>query len=260
MFTFYRFIRLLSLDIVFGVLCGAVYFSALVNQEMPWQWWIVLPIVVWIIYTFDHILDQLRLNKESAPNKEQFHFKHRHLLTGLILLLGLVGVVLAITLPLELLLSGILLFLLVIFYFIHVHLSLKHGFSKDIIIAFVYVAAIKTGPIILSNKMNVEVFMFGFFYFLLVLLNVLVLKLKNLTLSRSKKNGMVKKINIYTAIIIILMIVSMVFISVNYTVTLLIVVIIYFYLINTHEKDLLKPHTGALLDAVLFIPGVAILF
>lgn len=260
MFTSYRIIRRLSLDIVFGVLCGAAYFSSLTNQKMPWQWWIILPIVVWIIYTADHILDDLWLIKKSAQNTEHFYLKHRRLLSGLMLLHSLVGIALVTTLPIELLLSGILLFPFVIFYFIHVHLRRKLGFSKDITIAFVYVAAISSGPIILTKKMNVEVFMLVFVYLLLVLLNVLLLKFIKLPASRKQWYDMKKILYGYTGIITILMMVSMLFISFTYTTPLLMVVIIYFHLISSNEKHQLKQHAGVLADAALFIPGVAILF
>lgn len=72
----YAYVRALSLDVVAGSLAGASLAAFACNTAMPLAWWLLLPLVVWIIYSTDHLLDARRIGPAAATFRHRFHYRH----------------------------------------------------------------------------------------------------------------------------------------------------------------------------------------
>ena len=88
--TIYRYVRILSLDVVGGALASGAMVVRLVGEPMPWMWWVALPLSVWVIYTTDHLLDAYRLKGRASTLRHRFHHMHFRAI-GLIWALGLLS-------------------------------------------------------------------------------------------------------------------------------------------------------------------------
>lgn len=69
----YRYIQLLSLDVVAGALCCGVMAATWFQVVLPWSWWAALPVSVWVVYTADHLIDAIRLGESASSERHQFH-------------------------------------------------------------------------------------------------------------------------------------------------------------------------------------------
>ncbi|HOI32326.1 MAG: hypothetical protein PHG67_09270 [Bacteroidales bacterium] len=73
---FIKLIENLSLHIVAGSLCSALFAAALLDAKLPVWWFVALAMAVWTIYTLDHLFDA-RLNHGRIINsRHKFHEKH----------------------------------------------------------------------------------------------------------------------------------------------------------------------------------------
>lgn len=172
----YSLLRLVSFDIVFGVISGAYFASRIFDVSPSIYFWITLGTTVWIIYTADHILDGIRTKKYDSETY-RFHFTNR-------IILMLIGIVAGVTssifvfffLEKELIIFGIYTFVLVSIYLLLNFAFRKRYrlFPKEFIIAALYTCGIFGGVLVLNGNIELfQVLVIGN-YFLLVLANVLV--------------------------------------------------------------------------------------
>jgi len=173
---FYTFLRLVSLDIVLGVISGSYFASRIFKVSPSIYFWITLISAVWIIYTADHILDGIRTKKQDSETY-RFHFTNRIVLLLIVIVAGVTSSILVFSyLEKELIVYGIYTFVLVsIYLLLNFAFRKKHRFfPKELIIATLYTCGIFGGVLVLNG--NVELFQILIIinYFLLVLANVLV--------------------------------------------------------------------------------------
>jgi hypothetical protein len=69
----YRWVNILSLDVVTGAVICASYFASLQNLRVDTISLFVLGISVWIVYTADHLKDAYLLKKLASTDRHQFH-------------------------------------------------------------------------------------------------------------------------------------------------------------------------------------------
>jgi hypothetical protein len=69
-------VRYLSLDVALGALGGGCMAVAYLGISMPWAWYVLLPLAVWVIYTSDHLLDAQRLGERASTGRHRFHVKY----------------------------------------------------------------------------------------------------------------------------------------------------------------------------------------
>lgn len=82
----------LSLHVVAGSICSALFASFVLDVTLPLWWLVCLGLAVWFIYTLDHLCDA-RLNRGRINNsRHQFHEQHFKKLFFVLLLTGLTGV------------------------------------------------------------------------------------------------------------------------------------------------------------------------
>ena len=188
----YRFIRFLSLDIVFGVVSGSLLVCKILEINPPLLYKILLPLSVWILYLVDHLIDGFRQADRKSHTAYQSYYDNRK---PLILLL----VILILVVLLWLIFSfnritfqfGVLVGIMVIAYFIFQHLRFKakiNTFPKEPVIAIVYTLGIWGIPLLLFKKdFNPELYLCLFSFALMVLMNVQLYSI--LQLDEDQKSG-----------------------------------------------------------------------
>lgn len=70
---FYRWFTWLSGDVVLGAMAGMLFFSKLLHVEIRWELYGLLGIVVWCIYTLDHLLDSRKISIDSPLDRHLVH-------------------------------------------------------------------------------------------------------------------------------------------------------------------------------------------
>jgi 4-hydroxybenzoate polyprenyltransferase len=136
---FYRNLNSLSIDVVAGAMCFASFLARLLNVKCDVSSVLLLGIAVWIIYTFDHLMDAQKMKVKAVT--------HRHLLhqvQGRHLYIAFVGAIVLECLLLffnhEYLFSGSLFFVIVILLYTLVHRYVP--FLKEMVISLVYACGV----------------------------------------------------------------------------------------------------------------------
>jgi len=91
----YAAVRLLSLDVSFGALAGGAMVARFLSQAMHPSWYVVLPLAVWVVYTWDHLLDAHRMGNRASTIRHRFHATHFRSLFGATVLGAAVATLLA---------------------------------------------------------------------------------------------------------------------------------------------------------------------
>jgi len=142
--------RILSLDIVAGACIGALFIAHYIGVDLSSSVVIVLGICVWSIYTIDHLLDARKLRLHANTCRHRFHQKYFTQLLILNLVAIIVGCVLAIGLPLQTLIVGMVLTLLVVAYFIILN-STEIRIPKEFMGGLIYAVGIFIAPVTTPN-------------------------------------------------------------------------------------------------------------
>lgn len=188
----YRFIRFLSLDIVFGVVSGSILACKILEINPPLLYQILLPLSVWILYLIDHLIDGFRQADRKSLSAYQSYYDNRKPLISLLVILILVVLLLLIFSFNRIIFQfGVIIGIMVIGYFIFQHLRFKakiNTFPKEPVIAIVYTLGIWGIPFLLSNKdFNPELYLCLFAFVLMVLMNVQLYSI--LQLDEDQKSG-----------------------------------------------------------------------
>jgi hypothetical protein len=76
----YRFFNLLSIDVVLGAVCSALFFAHIFNVSIHPQGLLSLALTVWIVYTTDHLLDARKVIGNASTDRHQFHQRNYRIL------------------------------------------------------------------------------------------------------------------------------------------------------------------------------------
>lgn len=151
----YRYIQLLSFDVVAGALFCGVMASRWFNATMPVIWWLALPISVWVVYTADHLIDAYRLGVKATSERHQFHLTWKKPIGITWGLSALVCVfIVPFFVPLELLILGIGAGVISALHFFLVWLvknEVTPWLTKELGVAFVYSLGVWGGGLALSE-------------------------------------------------------------------------------------------------------------
>jgi 4-hydroxybenzoate polyprenyltransferase len=139
LFSLYRYVNLLSLDVVAGSVCCALFFGKAYGTALDANTLVVLGLTVWLIYTADHLLDASKIRDNAVTKRHSFHQKHNLTLLIVSLIVLIVDFVLTVSLPGEILSRGIIALVFVALYLIfHSHFT----FFKEAISAVLYCTGI----------------------------------------------------------------------------------------------------------------------
>lgn len=135
----YRYLNILSVDVALGAVCSAVFFSGIFHVQIRTAGLFALALVVWIIYTVDHLLDARKIHHQASTERHQFHQQHSKLLWAFVSMATAVVVMLIFFIRKPILLWGITGGALMIVY-LAVQQYLK--FMKEILIAILYTCGV----------------------------------------------------------------------------------------------------------------------
>lgn len=93
--SFYRIVHYLSIDVAIGACAGMYFFSRLLEIPLAGVAYVILAMAVWVIYTFDHLMDARFSPGELVSARHRFHHDHYKLLLILTLLISVGGLFLA---------------------------------------------------------------------------------------------------------------------------------------------------------------------
>jgi 4-hydroxybenzoate polyprenyltransferase len=173
----YASLRIVSLDIVFGVVCGAYFATRIFDTSPSIYFWITLVSAVWVIYTADHILDGIRTKNKFTCKTYEFHFTHRVILIWIVIIIAVLSFVcVCFFLEKELIVYGISTSILVVIYLFLNSISQekRRFFPKELIIGTLYTWGIFGGVILLKGDISFFQGLVIVNYFLLVFGNVLL--------------------------------------------------------------------------------------
>lgn len=143
-------IQRLSLDVVAGVICGAIFSVSATGASLPLAWWFLLPACTWLVYAWDHLLDARRDGQRASNPRHRFYQDHFSILltvgAGLTLALPIVAVI---GLPRPLLFAGGLLGLASIAHVASAQTRKAPTLPKELSAAIVYTAGIWFGPLMM---------------------------------------------------------------------------------------------------------------
>jgi hypothetical protein len=176
----FLFFNLLSLDVVFGAIAGMLFFSDLLEVEIPLSSFLLLGLAVWSIYTFDHLMDARTVKGKPQTPRHQIHQNYFWVLFPLAISSILVGFVLVFSNSelVFIIIPGIVLGFVTVGWMVFLKLA-GQGVSwlKEISTALMYVAGISLAPFVKMEYEMIDknVYFFVIIYFLAALVNLLML-------------------------------------------------------------------------------------
>ncbi len=177
--TLVLYYHLLSIDVILGVLAGAIMAVKITGIHPGLAWWLVLPFSVWWIYLTDHYFDGLRHRELTKNPRHLFFFRNRSIVLIVLILISLVNMVLILVcLPLNIILFGGIGGLIVLLYLAGVKFLKTQNyfaFPKEIIVAILYVAGIWGSLMFYDLRgFNFQWFILIIAYFLVTVINLFI--------------------------------------------------------------------------------------
>ena len=151
----FRFLQLLSLDIVVGSLAMGLFAIKLLHVTPNKCWWLVLALSVWTIYTSDHLLDSFSRKNSAVIRRHQIHYRFRLPLLIALIISALTALALTFMfLNKSIVIAGLITGFLAVLYLGLVFFSRKQHsyFHKEFIISLFYVIGIWLYPVLLHGS------------------------------------------------------------------------------------------------------------
>jgi len=166
----YRLINVLSLDVVLGAFCSAVFFARVFGSPVNVSVMTALCLAVWTVYTIDHLYDGAISAGEPSGRRHLFHRRHAVPLR----IASCVGIcaaaLIAVQLPRTIIFSGLALLIPV---FIYLLLHRKIAFLKEGVISLLYTIGVLI-PSFSVQKLDSEKATLILAFFLIAFLNLLI--------------------------------------------------------------------------------------
>lgn len=143
----YHYFHLLQFDIAFGAVGISIWFARLENIQYDYLIPTLLGLTVWVIYTFDHLLDAHRYRHQIKGGRYEYFLKNWKVLIIMCGLIAIPSFFVALQLSNQLWQVGIILSIV-----ISVYLFLAHfARSKFYLLKELFVAIIYTGGVLIAN-------------------------------------------------------------------------------------------------------------
>ncbi|WP_026953079.1 hypothetical protein [Algoriphagus mannitolivorans] len=175
----WHYVSLLSLDVALGAMAGLLFFSQLLRVDIGWQIFLLLGLAVWSIYTGDHLWDANQA-KVLVSHRHSFHAKNKKTLSGILLLVVLLGMTLAFRILglgkefyLSVILGGVILLTMILLR----KAGRASGYLKEFSTSVFYVLGIAWIPMLRANPEDLilKPLLFFLFFIALAFLNLLML-------------------------------------------------------------------------------------
>lgn len=112
----YHHINLLSIDVAIGAVVSAAFFGRILHVVILPQGFILLGIIVWLIYTADHLLDAFSMREAAISERHAFHQKYFVTILFVFLAVGAIALALVFAIRIQLVTAGFLFGAFVIIY------------------------------------------------------------------------------------------------------------------------------------------------
>jgi hypothetical protein len=103
----YRTFNFLSLDVVAGAVCSALFFAKVYHTALVSNGALILALTVWIIYSLDHLLDAARMHGKASTGRHIFHQRYFHLILVAVIVAVVVVMILISNLPTFVVMRGV---------------------------------------------------------------------------------------------------------------------------------------------------------
>ena len=263
--------RILSLDVALG---GVVFSNSLahvVGVDLPFPVSFGLFLAIWLIYTFDHLLDAEQLKDRASMKRHQFHFENRRPILIVLIGLVLVGVVNMIFMPIVTLFYGLIVSAMVTFYFF-LSWRLKVLLIKEIFIASIYAVGVLLGPVSLGEMDSITFACLIIQIFFLAFLNLLIIS--NYEMEKDEQDGKSSwavrfgyfrtsiHIKVFFGILLIVQLGTLYFLQDIrwFQMLLILMTLVLLSVFTLHSTFAKGDRYRALGDFVFFIPGLIYLF
>jgi len=145
-------IESLSLDVALAALCGLLFAAEIVQQPMPWWWYVALLAGIWVVYSLDHLTDAWFLPDRTNNPRHLFYQQNKKILIVVLVFIGLIAAVLMIAFAnYRLLVAGIILVLISALHILLVstpQLKNRWFVQKEAMVALIYTLGIWFGPLV----------------------------------------------------------------------------------------------------------------
>lgn len=141
----------MSIDVAIGSIGSSVLAVKVLNAKLPFFYWLILPMCVWIIYTTDHLLDAFKVKDKAVSGRHSFHFRYRKRIMLALFLTAIVSVFLIErNLEKEMVILGLCIYFFILTYLLSNYLASKvfKFFPREVIIAVGYMAGTWGIPLI----------------------------------------------------------------------------------------------------------------
>lgn len=175
---FLKYLNILSIDVVLASLAIAYMIANLHDLDMQWSVYTALGSMVWLIYTFDHLMDAKSIGDDLVSERHVFHHIYFKQIVYCWLFVLLTSVfTLVPQLPLKTILYGVYGTVFVISHFVLVKLlgsKLAIWIQKEFGVALVFTLGVFIGPLSYIPELNGEIFIEFSRLFLVAFFNLIM--------------------------------------------------------------------------------------
>ncbi len=126
--------------------------SRILNIIPNTEWWFILPMVVWVVYSLDHIIDSTKRKERAIIERHRFHYINSKPIIIAVVIIGVVAIWLSFTyLDYLIIRYGIILsFIIGVYFSILVFLKDRKLaiLQKELFIAIVYTSGLFMAPLV----------------------------------------------------------------------------------------------------------------
>lgn len=166
----YLLLNTLSVDVALGAVVSCLFLCSTFGVSVSWQTSLCLGLVVWLIYTVDHLLDARRMNAQATTLRHQFHSRNFRIMIWFTIAVAAASGFLVLNIEREILIVGVILATLVLIYFLFLK---KLSAAKEVFGAVLYFSGVMI-PVIAKQPNADFLAMPGTLFFLLVLINLIL--------------------------------------------------------------------------------------
>ncbi len=168
----YRLFQALSLDVALGAVVLSTAMAKYLGTELTWAVQLSLFICVWLIYSFDHLMDSDKQISPSVSLRHYIHYRFRRgVICGMVAAI-LMGVITLFYLPSIVILWGVTATAFIIIYFLLVRYT--RFWAKEVFVALGYTAGVFLAPLSLTVELMIpDVILLMTVIFLLAVVNLL---------------------------------------------------------------------------------------
>ncbi len=150
-FKAYRLFQSLSIDIAIGAVILSTAMAKYFGVSLTWPVQLCLFIAVWLIYTFDHLMDGERALQDQLSHRHLIHRRYRKQIVYSSIVSILIGIGSIFLLPAQVILWGVTAAANIVIYFMLVRFTTF--WAKEVFVALGYTAGVFLAPMSLLPQL-----------------------------------------------------------------------------------------------------------